>query len=74
MSAPAYRPLDHPTIERRNYESTYFPAAAGKSYYLIWCPFCGAKAEARSWSLAGGGKRCECGAKHHWYGSDKEKE
>jgi len=51
-------------IESRIHERVYLPAAAGKSVYLITCPFCGIQIEARAWSLAGGGKRCECGAMH----------
>lgn len=35
----------------------------GKSSFLLECPFCHAVVEAFCWSLAGGGKRCECGAK-----------
>lgn len=32
----------------------------------IRCPFCGTVTEARVWSLAGVGKKCDCGAKHLW--------
>lgn len=40
----------------------------GRSSIDIQCPFCLAVIEAYLWSLAGGGKRCTCGAKHHRYG------
>ena len=30
--------------------------------WWIYCPFCGDEIRAYLWSLAGGGKRCECGA------------
>ena len=38
------------------------PRPAGRSTISIECPFCGCSTEARTWSLAGSGKRCECGA------------
>lgn len=38
------------------------PAAAGRSTIDIECPFCGEEATAFLWSLAGGGKKCVCGA------------
>lgn len=38
------------------------PAANGRTYTNIACPFCGAKVRAYIWSLYGGGKRCYCGA------------
>lgn len=34
----------------------------GQSYYMLVCPFCGAKIQAYKWSLAGSGKKCSCGA------------
>lgn len=37
------------------------PAMNGRSTVAIRCPFCGCVTEARVWSLAGSGKRCECG-------------
>lgn len=37
---------------------------SGKSYADIECPFCGCVTQARLWSLAGSGKRCDCGAVH----------
>lgn len=39
-------------------------AAMGRSTVIITCPFCRADIEAYVWSLAGGGKRCTCGALH----------
>lgn len=35
---------------------------AGRSTVTVRCPFCDCETEARLWSLAGSGKRCECGA------------
>ena len=35
---------------------------AGRSTVTVRCPFCEVETEARLWSLAGSGKRCECGA------------
>ena len=38
----------------------------GRSTCFIECPFCYADVEAYIWSLAGGGKRCDCGVMHLW--------
>lgn len=35
---------------------------AGRSTVSVRCPFCDCVTEARLWSLAGSGKRCDCGA------------
>lgn len=40
----------------------------GKSTITIQCPFCGSESVAYLWSLAGSGKRCECGALHDYFG------
>lgn len=34
----------------------------------IRCPFCLTLVKAYHWSLAGGGKKCTCGAKHDSWG------
>ena len=36
--------------------------ANGRTVATLRCPFCDCLVEARTWSLAGSGKRCECGA------------
>ena len=41
----------------------------GMSSRVIECPFCGCYTEARLWSLAGSGKRCDCGATFDWLGT-----
>jgi hypothetical protein len=33
------------------------------------CPFCKTVTRAYHWSLAGGGKKCACGAKFDYYGN-----
>lgn len=38
---------------------------AGRTTCDIECPFCGTVTQVRPWSLAGSGKRCECGALLH---------
>ena len=38
---------------------------AGRSTVTLRCPHCDTVTEARLWSLAGSGKRCECGARFH---------
>lgn len=38
------------------------------TYSIIECPFCKAHVRAYHWSLAGSGKRCDCGAKFSSWG------
>jgi hypothetical protein len=58
-----YRDLK--TAECREHSSTAVqPVQNGRSYCYVTCPFCGAEVKAYVWSLAGGGKRCPCGALH----------
>ena len=53
------------TTETRYYETIRETRRAnGKSSAELRCPFCGVVTEVRLWSLAGSGKRCECGAVH----------
>ena len=40
----------------------YVSEENGRSHIWLNCPFCKASVKAYVWSLAGGGKRCECGA------------
>lgn len=40
-------------------------AAAGRTTVDIECPFCQCVTQAYAWSLAGSGKRCDCGALLH---------
>lgn len=37
--------------------------ASGRTTVTLRCPFCECHTEVSVWSLAGSGKRCECGAK-----------
>lgn len=53
---------------RREYQSEH-----GRSTVAILCPFCGAQVIAYKWSMAGSGKRCECGALHTWLSGSKMK-
>ncbi len=53
-------------MSERLYEVVYERAEPGSSRVAIRCPFCGLVVEAYVWSLAGSGKRCECGAVHHY--------
>lgn len=39
-----------------------FPKENGHTEIIIRCPFCATHVTVRTWSLAGGGKRCLCGA------------
>ena len=49
-------------VETRPYEASGRRERMGRTSVTIWCPFCNAGIEAFVWSLAGGGKRCTCGA------------
>ena len=40
-------------------------APAGRTTADVECPFCGVVTQVRVWSLAGSGKRCDCGALLH---------
>lgn len=60
------------SAESRLYELVYTGSSKVKSgrvqrVYGIRCPFCDVTTEAYVWSLAGSGKRCECGAVHHYH-------
>jgi hypothetical protein len=46
----------------------YGRSTVGRTEVYIVCPFCGTENKAYLWSLAGSGKRCQCGAKHTYYG------
>ena len=54
-------------IEIREYEVVRERAEFGRSTMDIKCPFCGEVTTAYKWSLAGSGKKCDCGAKHTLY-------
>lgn len=49
---------------REHQAYNYTKERSGRSNCLIDCPFCGATVKAYVWSLAGGGKKCPCGALH----------
>ena len=40
-------------------------APAGRTTADVECPWCGVVTQVRVWSLAGSGKRCDCGALLH---------
>lgn len=44
----------------------------GKTRIAVDCPFCGAELIAYLWSLAGSGKKCQCGAKMDHSGQFKK--
>ena len=56
----------HRSEEARAYRASAGSHANGRSTIWITCPFCGTETECFLWSLAGSGKRCTCGAKHHY--------
>jgi len=49
--------------EERRYRVLAEHSEMGRSTVDLRCPFCEARVTAYKWSLAGGGKRCTCGAK-----------
>ncbi len=51
-----------PHVESRRYFTTERHEMVGRTSEVATCPFCGAKVVVFVWSLAGSGKRCECGA------------
>ena len=56
--------------ERRPYSAREGSSTVGHTVLYITCPFCGVETKAHVWSLAGGGKRCPCGAKHTYMNRD----
>lgn len=65
--------LEQAEEEKREY--TYRPGRSemGRSSVIITCPFCHGEIEAFVWSMAGIGKRCNCGAIHHWLSGTSRK-
>lgn len=53
---------DTEQVEQRTYQTHGLTSEMGRSSVLAVCPFCSATVKAYLWSLAGGGKRCGCGA------------
>lgn len=54
--------------EKRNHTVHSYRSKFGKSTVEIDCPFCSGTTTAFVWSLAGGGKKCSCGALHGGWG------
>jgi hypothetical protein len=51
-------------IEVRTSETYGYRGDFGRASIMIICPFCKAHLRGYIWSLAGGGKKCSCGALH----------
>lgn len=62
---PVYR---WETIESRQFTSREVGNEVGRSSIEITCPYCHQTCIAYKWSLAGSGKKCECGVVHRWFG------
>lgn len=61
--ADVFEGLESGAVEARDHGGLYsFVPRMGRTSALIRCPFCKRTVEVFTWSLAGGGKRCECGA------------
>ena len=54
--------------EQGNYRSSF-----GSSTYDVRCPFCQEWTMVYAWSFAGGGKKCDCGAKLSRWGATAPK-
>lgn len=52
--------------DSRFHDRTTISSKVGRTVLAITCPYCHTTTEAYAWSLAGTGKRCECGAVHHY--------
>lgn len=61
------------TKEEIEYTRSPGPSTMGRSIVYITCGFCGKTVTAYLWSLAGGGKKCPCGALHNAYGTSTRK-
>ena len=60
--ADVHDPKQANRIDRRGFSYSRKIVQMGKTRIWITCPFCKGTVEAYLWSLAGGGKRCDCGA------------
>ncbi len=50
-------------VEERQWEGGgYMGQENGRSYFYAECPFCESDVRCFPWSMAGCGKRCDCGA------------
>lgn len=56
-------------VVERAYGSSPGPSDVGRAAVYIKCPFCDTWITAYLWSIAGGGKRCTCGAFFNAYGT-----
>jgi hypothetical protein len=61
--------IHKPECESREYQRGPTYSAVGRSFFYITCPFCSDKVKTFLWSIAGGGKRCDCGAYLSYYGT-----
>jgi hypothetical protein len=57
-----------PNVERERFATSGGRSGVGRTTIIIHCPFCRSEVTAYLWSLAGGGKRCDCGALFSGYG------
>jgi hypothetical protein len=64
MPKTTYKDIQNTKTESAVHQRTGVYSAFGRSHCYITCPFCQAETKAFVWSLAGGGKRCSCGALH----------
>lgn len=72
MTSRSEREVSAPP-EERTWTQLWHRSSFGKTRIGIRCPFCEAEVVAYVWSLAGGGKRCSCGAMFSAYGNARKK-
>jgi len=58
--------------EHRTHKTRPGQHEMGRSTEWVQCPYCLTWTECYKWSLAGRGKRCPCGALHHWHKNETD--
>lgn len=64
----ARKKVEYDRTQQRSYNWYDRRPVHGNVTLMIICPFCGTHVRAYEWSLAGGGKKCLCGALHTGHG------
>lgn len=68
MTPTTHADMSRPECLVLPYRVVRMAPAMGRTSIDIVCPFCLSVVTAYTWSLAGGGKRCGCGALLGWRG------
>lgn len=62
MKRTSHNDISNPNTQQRPYTAVERYREMGRVHLTLTCPFCTNETYAFAWSLAGGGKRCDCGA------------